>query len=89
MKPASSEPLIAKVYLQIARLDAFQPGFFAFHRLIGQNSIIAKLFPNCVHLSHVQTRTRNGWQGAICRCRCPKPILLAWPHAGYIQSEVC
>ena len=28
MKPASSEPLIAKVYLQIARLDAFQPGFF-------------------------------------------------------------
>jgi hypothetical protein len=28
--------------------------FFAFHRLIGQNSIIAKLFPNCLFLSHVQ-----------------------------------
>jgi hypothetical protein len=29
--------------------------FFAFHRLFGQNSIIAKVFPDCPFLSHVQT----------------------------------
>jgi hypothetical protein len=37
--------LIAKVYWRIARLDVSPPGFFAFQRLNGQNSINRKIVP--------------------------------------------
>jgi hypothetical protein len=95
IKRASSEPLIAKVYWRIARLDVSPPGFFAFQRLNGQNSINRKIVPewpvfNALHSGKHNDEVQLMAFDVLATDRkarsagvdAQKPILLACSHVG-------